>query len=76
MDFVLCLVLCKACIGNSDLCFCDCCVGSLDTIWRKMRDETTAERKARVMIVFALSCINIPLVRRIVSCLLFESVGE
>jgi len=76
LDFVLCLVLFKASIGNGDFSFCDCCVGSRDIIWRKTRDEKKAETKARIMVVFSRSCINIALVRRIVSTLLFESVDE
>ena len=76
VDFVLRLVLCKACFGNGDLSFCDCCVGSCDIIRRETRDERKAETMACIVIVFARSCINIALVRRTVSILLFESVGE
>jgi len=76
VDFVLCLVLCKACIGNGDLSFWDCCVGSRDIIWREKRDERKADTKPCIMIVLARSCINIPLVRRIVSVLLFGSACE
>jgi hypothetical protein len=76
VDFVLCLVLCKAYIGNGDLSFCDCCVGSRDIVRRKTRDEKKAETKARIIVVFERSCINSAMVRRIVSSLLFESVGE
>jgi hypothetical protein len=76
VDFVLCLVLCKACIGNGDLSLCDCCVGSRDIIWRETRDEKKAETKARIVILFARSCINITLIRRIVGSLPFEGVSE
>jgi hypothetical protein len=41
-----------------------------------MPDERKAETKARIMIVFARSCTNIALLVRIVSSLVFESVGE